>query len=91
MEAARRWIQTLALAALAIAALSLTLRPEGDAHAARPASALCQAFTAPDDYGDLSVLDATRTWMNEQITQGRDRFVATSRGADGRAMTMCAW
>lgn len=91
MEAARRWIQTLALAALAIAALNLAFRPERAAHAARPATALCQAFTAPDDYGDLSVLDATRTWMNEQISQGRERFVATSRGADGRAMAMCAW
>lgn len=91
MEAARRWIQTLALAALAIAALNLAFRPEGAAHAARPATALCQALTAPDDYGDLSALDAARTWMNEQIAQGRERFVATSRGADGRALTMCAW
>ena len=91
MEATRRWIQTLALTALAIAALSFTLRPEGDAHAARPGSSTCQEFIPAEGVGSLSVMDPIRMWMDGQLNQDRTHFIVVNPGPQDRASVVCAW
>ena len=91
MEKFRQWIQTLALAALALAAASYALQPGGAARASVRGSATCQAFIPPEGVSELSVSDPIRIWMNQQIDDGRDEFVVVNRGPDNRASLLCAW
>lgn len=91
METARRWIHTLSLAALAIAAGVYVLDPVDNAHAAAPRTSVCKEFIPPEGVSALSVTDNVRAWMNEQIAADRDEFMILHRAPDNRAQVICAW
>lgn len=90
MEAARRWIHTLALAGLAIAALFYVFQPVDVAHAATR-TAMCKEFIPPEGVSALSVNDSIRQWMNEMMASDRDDFLIVHRAPDNRAQVICAW
>ena len=91
MESTRRWIHTISLAALAVAALIYTVNPADPAHAAAPRTAMCKEFIPPEGVSALSVNDNIRVWMNEQMASDRDEFMIVHRAPDNRAQVICAW
>lgn len=91
MEKTRLWIQTLALAGLAIAALFFTLRAPGEAQAGQPHTTQCKDFITPEGISDLSVVDPMRIWMDQQIALNRDEFMVVHSVPTDRATVVCAW
>lgn len=91
MEKIRSWLHTLALCALAIAALAFAFRGSQEAHAGQPHSALCKDFISPEGVSDLSVVDPVRLWMNEQIALNRDEFMVLHSLPTDNATVVCAW
>ena len=88
MERLRQWVLAIAVAGLALAALTHVVATGiPQARAVTAPGVKCETFKA--------LLSSKRAenveeWMGDQITEGRTRFVNTTPGTYGDTI-LCAW